>query len=163
MFQFGNGVSIRYFATNFPRLIHSPVANLAHCHTTFLGCTGRQHYLAQRSFCTTVPLTACDVLFTAGASHGRTRSNSIYSDDQIIEDLTAFPWQDRQPPNATHDKFRASNSFDGTLTVATVSLDDVIPYGLAVTLEVKEDVGIPIYQQIRAKLKPQIVVGAGQA
>ncbi|MEE9929630.1 S8 family peptidase [Microvirgula aerodenitrificans] len=46
---------------------------------------------------------------------------------------------------------------------ATVSLDDVIPYGLAVTLEVKEDVGIPIYQQIRAKLKPQIVVGAGQA
>ncbi|OQS30635.1 S8 family peptidase [Chromobacterium violaceum] len=46
---------------------------------------------------------------------------------------------------------------------ATVRLDDVIPYGLAVTLEVKEDVGISIYQQIRAKIKPQIIVGAGQA
>lgn len=45
---------------------------------------------------------------------------------------------------------------------ATVRLDEVIPYGLAVTLEVKEDVEIPIYQQIRTKLKPQIVVGAGQ-
>lgn len=44
---------------------------------------------------------------------------------------------------------------------ATVRLDDVIPYGLAVTLEVKEDVGIPIYQQIRIKLKPQIAVGIG--
>jgi hypothetical protein len=45
---------------------------------------------------------------------------------------------------------------------ATVRLDEVIPYGLAVTLEVKEDVEIPIYQQIRTKLKPQIVVGAGR-
>lgn len=45
---------------------------------------------------------------------------------------------------------------------ATVRLDEVIPYGLAVTLEVKEDIEIPIYQQIRAKLKPQIAVGAGQ-
>lgn len=44
---------------------------------------------------------------------------------------------------------------------AAVRLDDVIPYGLAVTLEVKEDVGIPIYQQIRIKLKPQIAVGIG--
>ncbi|OMG71376.1 S8 family peptidase [Burkholderia ubonensis] len=43
---------------------------------------------------------------------------------------------------------------------ATVRLDEVIPYGLAVTLEVKED--IPIYQQIRAKIKPQVVVGAGR-
>lgn len=44
---------------------------------------------------------------------------------------------------------------------AAVRIDDVIPYGLAVTLEVKEDVGIPIYQQIRIKLKPQIAVGIG--
>jgi len=44
---------------------------------------------------------------------------------------------------------------------ATVRLDDVIPYGLAVTLEVKEDVNIPIYQQIRMKIKPQIAVGVG--
>ncbi|MBF3536330.1 S8 family peptidase [Burkholderia pseudomallei] len=44
---------------------------------------------------------------------------------------------------------------------ATARLDEVIPYGLAVTLEIKEDVEIPIYQQIRAKLKPQIAVGAG--
>ncbi|WP_082744663.1 S8 family peptidase [Burkholderia seminalis] len=43
---------------------------------------------------------------------------------------------------------------------ATGRLDEVIPYGLAVTLEVKED--IPIYQQIRAKIKPQVVVGAGR-
>ncbi|NIE83026.1 MULTISPECIES: S8 family peptidase [unclassified Burkholderia] len=45
---------------------------------------------------------------------------------------------------------------------ATVRLDDVIPYGLAVTLEVKEDIDIPIYQQIRDRLKPQVVVGAGR-
>ncbi|WP_369070835.1 S8 family peptidase [Burkholderia gladioli] len=43
---------------------------------------------------------------------------------------------------------------------ATVRLDEVIPYGLAVTLEVKEDVDIPVYQQIRIKLKPQVIVGA---
>lgn len=44
---------------------------------------------------------------------------------------------------------------------STARLDDLIPYGLAVTLEVKEDVDIPIYQQIRARIKPQIVVGQG--
>ena len=43
---------------------------------------------------------------------------------------------------------------------ATVRLDEVIPYGLAVTLEVKEDVAIPIYQQIRTRLKPMVAVGA---
>jgi len=42
---------------------------------------------------------------------------------------------------------------------ATEKLDEVIPYGLAVTLEVAEGVGIPIYQQIRAKIKPQVAVG----
>ncbi|MEO5331297.1 MAG: S8 family peptidase [Magnetococcus sp. YQC-5] len=38
---------------------------------------------------------------------------------------------------------------------ATDRLDQEIPYGLAVTLEVAEGVEIPIYQQLRAKLKPQ--------
>ncbi len=42
---------------------------------------------------------------------------------------------------------------------ATEKLDDVIPYGLAVTLEVAESVAIPIYQQMRARIKPQVVVG----
>ena len=41
---------------------------------------------------------------------------------------------------------------------ATESLDQTIPYGLAVTLEVEEGVNIPIYQQIREKIKPQIPV-----
>jgi hypothetical protein len=45
-------------------------------------------------------------------------------------------------------------------TDAIKNLDDAIPYGLAVTLEVAEGVDIPIYQQIRAKIKPQVVVGA---
>lgn len=43
---------------------------------------------------------------------------------------------------------------------ATEKLDDVIPYGLAVTLEVAEGVNIPIYQQIRARIKPQVAVSA---
>ena len=43
---------------------------------------------------------------------------------------------------------------------ATEKLDDAIPYGLAVTLEVSEDVDIQIYQQIRARIKPQVAVGA---
>jgi len=43
---------------------------------------------------------------------------------------------------------------------ATEKLDDAIPYGLAVTLEVAEGVDIPIYQQIRARIKPQVAVGA---
>lgn len=42
---------------------------------------------------------------------------------------------------------------------ATERLDDAIPYGLAVTLEVAEGVDIPIYQQIRARIKPQVAVG----
>lgn len=37
-------------------------------------------------------------------------------------------------------------------------LDEIIPYGLAVTLEVKEDVNIPLYQQIRAQIKAPIAV-----
>ena len=43
---------------------------------------------------------------------------------------------------------------------ATERLDDAIPYGLAVTLEVAEGVAIPIYQQMRARIKPQVAVGA---
>lgn len=43
---------------------------------------------------------------------------------------------------------------------ATEKLDVAIPYGLAVTLEVTEGVGIPIYQQIRDKIKPQVAVRA---
>jgi hypothetical protein len=41
---------------------------------------------------------------------------------------------------------------------ATENLDSVIPYGLAVTLEVAEGVNIPIYEQIRAKIKPTVAV-----
>lgn len=43
---------------------------------------------------------------------------------------------------------------------ATERLDDAIPYGLAVTLEVAEGINIQIYQQIRARIKPQVAVGA---
>lgn len=41
---------------------------------------------------------------------------------------------------------------------ATARLDDLIPYGLAVTLEVKED--IPIYQEILTRIRPQVTIGA---
>ncbi|MES2771613.1 MAG: S8 family peptidase, partial [Pseudomonadota bacterium] len=41
---------------------------------------------------------------------------------------------------------------------ATSRLDELIPYALAVTLEVKEDVAISVYQQVRSKLKPRVVV-----
>jgi hypothetical protein len=44
---------------------------------------------------------------------------------------------------------------------AAARLDDAIPYGLTVTLEVKEDVNIPIYQQIRDRIQPQVLVGRG--
>lgn len=43
---------------------------------------------------------------------------------------------------------------------ATENLDDAIPYGLAVTIEVAEGVDISIYQQIRASIKPQVAIGA---
>lgn len=43
---------------------------------------------------------------------------------------------------------------------ATEKLDDAIPYGLAVTLEVAEGVAIPIYQQMKARIKPQVAVDA---
>lgn len=42
---------------------------------------------------------------------------------------------------------------------ATARLDEAIPYGLAVTLEVKENVNISIYQQIRERIQPQVLVG----
>lgn len=42
---------------------------------------------------------------------------------------------------------------------AIKSLDDAIPYGLAVTLEVAEGVQIPIYEQLRTRLQAQVVVG----
>jgi hypothetical protein len=43
---------------------------------------------------------------------------------------------------------------------ATANLDHAIPYGLAVTLEVAEGIQIPIYEQLRARLQPQVAVGA---
>lgn len=43
---------------------------------------------------------------------------------------------------------------------ATEKLDQAIPYGLAVTLEVAEGVDIPIYQQLRARIRPQVAIGA---
>lgn len=43
---------------------------------------------------------------------------------------------------------------------ATARLDDAIPYGLAVTLEVAEGIQIPIYEQLRTQLQPQVAVGA---
>ena len=42
---------------------------------------------------------------------------------------------------------------------ATTHLDQKIPYGLAVTLEVEEGVDIPIYSQIRDRVRPQVAVG----
>lgn len=44
---------------------------------------------------------------------------------------------------------------------ATANLDHTIPYGLAVTLEVAEGIQIPIYEQLRSRLRPQVAVGAG--
>jgi len=43
---------------------------------------------------------------------------------------------------------------------ATERLDQAIPYGLAVTLEVAEGVNIPIYAQIRTRIKQQVAIGA---
>lgn len=43
---------------------------------------------------------------------------------------------------------------------ATARLDDAIPYGLAVTLEVAEGIQIPIYEQLRTRLRPQVAVSA---
>ena len=42
---------------------------------------------------------------------------------------------------------------------ATTNLDQSIPYGLAVTLEIEEGVDILIYEQLRARLKPKVAVG----
>lgn len=41
---------------------------------------------------------------------------------------------------------------------ATAHLDEIIPYGLAVTLEVEEDVDIPIYSQIRDRIQLKLPV-----
>ena len=41
---------------------------------------------------------------------------------------------------------------------ATESLEDKIPYGLAVTLEIEEGINIPVYQEIHQKLKQPIPV-----
>lgn len=43
---------------------------------------------------------------------------------------------------------------------ATARLDEAVPYGLAVTLEVAEGIQIPIYEQLRTRLQPQVAVGA---
>ena len=43
---------------------------------------------------------------------------------------------------------------------ATAHLDVAVPYGLAVTLEVAEGIQIPIYEQLRTRLKPKLAVGA---
>jgi len=42
---------------------------------------------------------------------------------------------------------------------ATARLDDAIPYGLAVTLEVAQGIQIPIYEQLRTRLQPKVSVG----
>ncbi len=42
----------------------------------------------------------------------------------------------------------------------TENLDQKVPYGLAVTLEVAEGIGVPIYEQVRARIRPQVSVRA---
>ncbi len=42
---------------------------------------------------------------------------------------------------------------------ATLSLDDSIPYGLAVTLEVAEGIKAPIYQQLKALISTKVSIG----
>lgn len=44
---------------------------------------------------------------------------------------------------------------------ATDKLDEAIPYGLAVTLEIAEGIQISIYQQIKARIQPPVLVGTG--
>jgi len=41
---------------------------------------------------------------------------------------------------------------------ATERLDQSIPYGLAVTLEVAEGINIPIYEQVQARIRQQVTV-----
>lgn len=41
---------------------------------------------------------------------------------------------------------------------AAGDMDDAIPYGIAVTLEVGEDVQVPVYEQIRERLRERIAV-----
>ncbi len=43
---------------------------------------------------------------------------------------------------------------------ATETLDEYIPYGLAVTLEVSEKTDIRVYQQIESRIEQQVTVGA---
>lgn len=43
----------------------------------------------------------------------------------------------------------------------TAILDEAIPYGLAVTLEIAENIDVPIYEQIRERIRPQVVVEVG--
>ncbi len=38
------------------------------------------------------------------------------------------------------------------------SLDEAVPYALAVTLEVAEGVALPIYEEVRAQIRPRVVV-----
>lgn len=45
---------------------------------------------------------------------------------------------------------------------ATAHLDELVPYGLAVTLEVKEDVEIPVYQQIRSRIRQSVQIVSGR-
>ena len=43
---------------------------------------------------------------------------------------------------------------------ATQKLDEAIPYGLAVTLEIAEGIDIHIYQQIRDRIRSQVAIHA---
>jgi hypothetical protein len=70
---------------------------------------------------------------------------------EILEGQTQIPTYEEDGHILLHVTCKAD---------ATEKLDDAIPYGLAVTLEVAEGVAIPIYQQIRARIKPQVAVGA---
>lgn len=64
--------------------------------------------------------------------------------DQLVEEYSLFSRSDGEVL-----KLRVQCKKD-----ATSRLDERIPYGLAVTMEVKDE--IPVYEQIRERIRPRV-------
>ncbi len=81
-------------------------------------------------------------------------------------------WQMAQRGTVQHeilDGEQATAFVDGEALLIQINcraqageLDDAIPYAVAVTLEVAEGTAIPIYEQVRARLRVRVPIEAGR-
>lgn len=89
--------------------------------------------------------------------------------NNIVRDRSDAQWQAVRRGTVQHEVFEGSDavafSNDGVMQIKVNctkdagKIEDPVPYGLIVSLEVREGIDIPVYQEIRSRITPMVQIG----